>query len=303
MKKVIALLLTAVVLCVAVFAVACTPAEPDKDITGIEFTSRTVDYNGNQHSVTISGILPDGAQVAYTYKLQGSDVEITNANGVADVGVYNVTATVTCKGYKTRVLTATLTINPLHFNSNLTLKEADYRYDGYKHRLQVDGSLPTEGAIITYTYTNTYTGAVTTDSAGVAELGIYEVKAEVSRLGYETVTLYSSMQIWSNQFEVWLSQQDVYKGMDTTLFLKNKTVVYDGNFHKLDLYINNGTQLLDLNRLPGDTGINATYNGLYEAAGVKDVGVYEVVWVISRENYKTVTLKATLTIKAAEEQE
>ena len=42
-----------------------TPTPPLKEFTGIAFESKTVDYDGSEHSIVVSGTLPDGAKVDY----------------------------------------------------------------------------------------------------------------------------------------------------------------------------------------------------------------------------------------------
>ncbi len=107
-KKILVVLFTVLILSLALCLVACaggddpaTQENPDTpvllDFTGITFSSKTVDYDGEQHSITCEGV-PDGATVTYT-----------NNVGTLD-GVYNAKAVVTKEGYNTLTLNATLTI-------------------------------------------------------------------------------------------------------------------------------------------------------------------------------------------------
>lgn len=68
------------------------------DISGITFADETVTYDGQAHSLAISGSLPQGATVTYT------------DNGQTAVGTYTVIATITIPNYYDITLTATLTI-------------------------------------------------------------------------------------------------------------------------------------------------------------------------------------------------
>ena len=69
-----------------------------KDMTAVTFDSKKVSYNGNPQKLEVAGA-PDGAEVTY-------DV----ANEYTDVGVYEITATVSLAGYNDYTATATLEI-------------------------------------------------------------------------------------------------------------------------------------------------------------------------------------------------
>ena len=69
------------------------PEEPDKlTFTDVRFESDTVVYDGKEHSLTVTGSLP-----------QGTTVEYTN-NGKTEGGEYEVTATLTNPNYPTLIL-------------------------------------------------------------------------------------------------------------------------------------------------------------------------------------------------------
>ena len=72
--------------------------------TGITFESATFEYDGNPHSISITGTLPSTASVVYTSDVLG----VTNA--ATDIGEYNVTATITDNNFNTLILQAKLTI-------------------------------------------------------------------------------------------------------------------------------------------------------------------------------------------------
>lgn len=107
MKKLVSLLLS-FVFCFGLLFSACSDAtsNPDKDITGITFESQTFVYDGTEKTITISGKLPDGVTVAY------------ENNKATEVGVKTAKATLSGKGYKTLVLTATLNITSSSSPSN-----------------------------------------------------------------------------------------------------------------------------------------------------------------------------------------
>lgn len=59
------------------------PIVEKTDITGITFENKTVEYDGNSHSIEITGNLPEGVTVSYTN------------NGQTEVGQYSIIATFT----------------------------------------------------------------------------------------------------------------------------------------------------------------------------------------------------------------
>ena len=130
-----------IILCLfTVLAIACSPllacTPTQKTFTGVELKDVTVAYTGDKYSLEVEG-LPDGATVTYTYN--GEDVD-----GVRAQGEYEVVAVITKDGYKTKTLTATLTITEPH-DMNLTLESKEVMYDGQTHSLEVVGA--PEGAI------------------------------------------------------------------------------------------------------------------------------------------------------------
>lgn len=74
------------------------------DFTGITFEDRTEEYDGQEKEIVISGTLPTTASVVYTSDMAG----VTNS--ASQIGVYNVTATITDINHNTKVLQAKLTI-------------------------------------------------------------------------------------------------------------------------------------------------------------------------------------------------
>ena len=75
------------------------------DFVGITFENQTFDYDGNEKSIEVEGVLPVGTDVSY------SCVENENIENVAtETGTYTIKATLTNPNYNTLVLTATLKI-------------------------------------------------------------------------------------------------------------------------------------------------------------------------------------------------
>lgn len=95
----------------------------EDDLTGITFDDKSVDYNGENHSIVVTNIDTELYDIIYTY----NDEEV---NGVKNAGTYNVEAIITSKdsNYKGSVtLTATLTIN----KANVTIKADDKTSEVY----------------------------------------------------------------------------------------------------------------------------------------------------------------------------
>ena len=270
MKKTIAIILTLVTLCLCVSLAACKHNNEDKDIVGVTLESQTINYDGEKHSLQVKGNLPQGANVEYGYTLVNTETVFTD--GVIDVGTYVVNATVTCTGYKTLELNATLTIKGEKFSDDINMPNSSYEWvQEAQRKLAVYGAIP-EGTTITYYYDGVEADYVT-------DVGIHEVKAVLTKPGYETKTITRTLTIVALKFE-----------HSNELDLVDQTVTYDGELHKLE-------PNMDVYEfLPGNTNINVTYNGEQTVEGVSEVGVYKVKWVITHEGYETVTLEGTLTI-------
>lgn len=111
-----------------------------KSITGLTFSSASYTYDGTEKALAVSGTLPAGASVAYT-----------NERATA-AGTYNATAPVTCEGYSTLNLTATLTIRP-----------KELKIDGLRARNKTYDA--TDAATLTG---GTLTGVLTGDTVSAA---------------------------------------------------------------------------------------------------------------------------------------
>jgi len=111
------------------------------DIPNITFEDKTVDYDGNHHSIMIIGTLPSVIDVVYT----GND----NKNA----GVYTVIATLEgdFSNYnQPQPITAILTINKLSYDmSGITFKSKSVTYNATIHSIYILGVLP-EGVTVDY---------------------------------------------------------------------------------------------------------------------------------------------------------
>ena len=168
--------------------------------TGISFEDKTVVYNGEAQQLTISGDLPEGATVAY------------HNNSGTNAGVYEATATLTCDGYETTVLQATLTIQKATF-TGISLKNRNAFYNGNPHSLEVKGTLPADTQV---TYENNEQ----------TEVGSYTIKATLTNPNYDTLTLTAILNIRNlveakKIVDALLSRPDAWSFLPTSLSEQN----------------------------------------------------------------------------------
>ncbi|MCH5152504.1 MAG: DUF5050 domain-containing protein [Clostridiales bacterium] len=325
LRKLNTLLLTVltVVLAAALLAACATnepPVTPKKDITGVTFENATVNYDGNEHEITVSGTIPEGVNVSYT-----------NNKGT-DTGTYNATATLSGEEYNTLTLNATLKIVGTDI-TGITFQDATFPYDKQEHSISISGELP-DGVTVVYqnnkatdygvhtatatlsgkgyntltltatltieakditgvTFANrtvTYNGSeytidtITGLPTGVTvqsitgnkatDVGTYTATAEIWGVGYKPLTLKATLTI--NPAEI------------TGIDISDDTVTYDEQPHSIEIV---GT-------LPTGVSVAYTYNG-QAATSATVVGSYTVVATLSGKNYVTKTLSATLTIDKA----
>ena len=228
-----------------------------KKITGVTFGDVTVNYDGKEHAVEISGTLPEGATVTYT-----------NNKGTEE-GVYKATAKIECEGYETLTLTATLTIigkDPsLPDIEGVELKDASFVYDGTEKSLAVTGTLP-QGATVVY------------EGNGRTDAGVYNVTATVECDGYNTLVLTAKLTVNKANFAA------------GSITFTGASFEYDAKAHKITVTGN----------IPA--GATVTYSGGEDGSnGATSPGEYTITAAISSKNYNTLTLQAVLRITSDEE--
>ena len=133
--------------------------KPSYDMTGVKFESQTFVYDGQAHSIFVSGKLPDGVTVSY------------EGNGQTEVGDWTVTANFTGDpSYKPiPSMTATMTIKkpeekPSYDMTGVKFESQTFVYDGQAHSIFVSGKLP-DGVTVSY------------EGNGQTEVGSYTVTA------------------------------------------------------------------------------------------------------------------------------
>lgn len=126
----------------------------DNIFEGVTFEDATYTYDGREKSIEVNGV-PNGATVKYNV-----------SNSYTNAGVYPVEAKISKEGYKTLVLTATLTINKATYDmSGVEFVDKTVVYNGEVQRIEISGSLP-QGVTVTY------------ENNDKTDVGIYEVIAK-----------------------------------------------------------------------------------------------------------------------------
>ena len=151
------------------------------NFTGITFEGKTVDYDGEAHTVTVTGA-PADATVAYT-----------NAGPHTDVGTYTIGVKVSKTGYNDYTATATVKINAVDFVGVSFVGES-FEYDGLMHSIAVKGTLPSTASVV---YSSNVQGI--TNSA--TEIGEYEITAVITDKNHKTLTLSATLKITASDEE------------------------------------------------------------------------------------------------------
>ncbi len=205
------------------------------DMTAVTFTSQDYDYNGREHSLTISGKLPSGVSVSYP-----------DGNTKIDAGDYSVLARFTGDEVNYEPIpdrVATLTINKKHHNTTgLTFNDSTVVYDGKPHSLEVKNC--PSGVSVRYEVTHRELvgeGEDTqyetiTDGTAVTDADTYTYKAIFTSddCNYEDIRpITATLTITKAEYDV----SDIY--------LDGDEVTYDGKPHSLSLKRSDGSALLD----------------------------------------------------------
>ena len=110
----------------------------DNIFEGVTFEDATYIYDGREKSIEVNGV-PDGATVKYNV-----------SNSYTNAGVYPIEATISKEGYKTLVLTATLTIDKATYDmSGVEFVDKTVVYNGEVQKIEISGSLP-QGVTVSY---------------------------------------------------------------------------------------------------------------------------------------------------------
>ena len=135
------------------------------DLSGISFADYTITYDGQTHSITVTGELPTGldgikAEVVYSANSAYSSTDQFGYNQQYNVGVYTVYAYIRSNSgnyYDPYSLegegkySATFTVQPDFSGLEFEKSEYEFDYDGKSHTVEISGTVPSY-ANVTYTY-------------------------------------------------------------------------------------------------------------------------------------------------------
>ena len=151
------------------------PENPKLNFTGITFNNKNVNYDGESHTITASGI-PAGATVVYS-----------NEGPFTDAGNYTIGLTVKMDGYNDYTDTATLSIKPIDF-VGVTFSGKSFEYDGEPHSIFITGSLPSTASV-------RYSSDVSGVKNAATEIGVYNVTAYITDKNHNPLTLRATLRI------------------------------------------------------------------------------------------------------------
>lgn len=109
------------------------------DVTYLRFYDKKIEYDGQEHSIFITGELPEGIEVRY------------ENNGAKDIGVYTVTAYFSGDLSKYKIpnyLVAKLEITKIYVEP-IVFESVTIPYDGQTHSIYISNELP-EGLEVSY---------------------------------------------------------------------------------------------------------------------------------------------------------
>lgn len=288
-------------------------------ITGITFVGATYEYDGGTKRIEITGTLPEGVTVSYT------------GNEGCAVGNYPASAVISGPNYQTLTINATLTITeptppPKQDITGVTLKDGEFTYDGSKKSITVEGNIPT-GVTVDYKVigepinVGSYPVVATLNGEGYNELvlqaNIIINKANLSGISFKGKEVtYTSEEITllvDGTLPFGVSVE--YSGnKGTNVGEYNATAVISGaNYNTLTLTATLKINKADITGITFDSetvtfdyaqhfltikgtlpeGVTVTYDN----NGKVYAGTYTVTVTITGDNYNTLVLTATLTIK------
>ena len=210
------------------------------DMGNVKLESKEVVYDGNKHSIQITGELPEGIP-APTYHINGNAV-----SGVSDVGEYSVTAVFSTSDpnyYPIPSLQATLKISPKDYTVGevgLIFKNEDggllfgssKTYDGKGVAFDIDFSDSLLNSVkVSYTISDE-SGEVISYSnnhTNIKDAGEYTIKVDFTALDNKN---YNSIDPMEFTFTVDKAKYDV-----SSMYFNSKLVEYNGDHHSISLSI------------------------------------------------------------------
>lgn len=252
-------------------------------MTGVSFNPESVPYDGNLHTVQISGNLPQGVASVY-YEYLKADGSVMLTQGVSEIGTYTVRAVFTPEpGYNPAApMSTTISITKIPIDtSGIKLENKTVTYNGSPQALNVSGNMPKSISMVYYTYQKD--GETSSTATVPHEVGRYTVTAWfVTGPNYQEVANIKAV--------LTIEKATIDMGNTT---LSDKTVTYDGT-----------PKAVEISYLPyGAKSVSYSYQntetGEISQAPPANAGVYTVTAAITpMDGYNTPTaLTATLTIQ------
>ena len=201
-----------------------TIAKADTDMSGISFADASFVYDGQLHSIFVSGPLPDGVTVSY------------EGNEKANAGVYDVTAHFETDGNHNPIpdMSAKLTIEKADLNY-IPFNDAAFVYDGQPHSALIRENLPEEVEV-------TYEGNGKVDAGEYTVTARFEVSSNYEPIADKTAKL------------------TIAKAVIGNIEFNDASMVYDGDPHSIAI----ASELPD--------GVSVTYEG----NGQSELGQHQV---------------------------
>ena len=207
----------------------------DYDMSNVKFEDKVVFYDGEEHTLEITGSLPTGVSVTYTN------------NKLTEVGTLQVTASFKgdyVKYNKIPDMKATLTVVKGEYDmSDIKFEDKTVTYDGTFHSLEITGTLPTGVTV-------TYEGNERTD------VGTYEVTAHFKGDGLN----YNPIPDMTATLTIEKARYDMSK----VRFI-GRSFVYDGNEHRLEV----------TGELPKGVTVSYVNNGLTDVGSVEVIAIFK----------------------------
>lgn len=174
------------------------------NFVGIELSGVEVDYDGNEHSATATGI-PSFATVNYE-----------GVGPFVDAGEYTTKLTVSYPNYNDFVATATVKINKIDF-VGITFADKSFEYDGNFHEITVAGTLPATASV-------KYSCDVDGVTNSAKEIGSYPITATITDKNHNDLILEATLNITGSDEERFMA------------FTKNGTLFFQNAMDDNELY-------------------------------------------------------------------
>ncbi len=190
-----------------------------EEITWITVSGVTVEYDGEEHGIIVSGVR-DGDNVLYSI---GSGEFSAVEPKCVEPGRYEITVVAERDGYKQFKKVVELNITRTEL-VGIKASDARYIYDGSAHGLQIDGLK--DGDEVIYEI-----GGVPAETSAVSALGKYEIEFRVERRGEGYFIGKANIEIVPDISGIYVSDKEkITVGVDTAIINgKEYPMCYDSS--------------------------------------------------------------------------